>query len=87
VCFIGPSTSSFSIHFGMRKTAFLRIVFVLGLWLAAGSTAKTWAQPGSGGPGPGTPDPTAVPLDGGVSLLVAAGIGLGLKRLRQRRKA
>ena len=60
----------------------------------AGSTALFFtflgpaiAQPGSGGPQPGGPgtNPTGVPLDGGVSLLLAAGIGLGLKRLRQHR--
>ena len=45
------------------------------------------AQPGSGGPTPSTPavDPTAVPIDGGISLLLAAGGAYGLKRLRQRR--
>jgi hypothetical protein len=55
--------------------------------LLAGATAQ--AQPGSGGPGPGTPTtpvtPTDVPLDGGASLLLAGGVGYGLKRLRERR--
>lgn len=32
-------------------------------------------------------DPTAVPLDGGATLLLAAGVGLGLRRLRTRRRA
>ncbi|QKG54359.1 PID-CTERM protein-sorting domain-containing protein [Hymenobacter sp. BRD67] len=40
--------------------------------------------PGSGGPAP--QDPTAVPLDGGASLLLASGVAYGLKRLRQRRQ-
>ena len=46
------------------------------------------AQPGTGGPGPGTPDPdpTAVPLDGGASLLLASGVAYGIKHLRNRRK-
>lgn len=55
------------------------------LLLALGANA----QPGSGGPGPGTPttpDPTAVPLDGGASLLLASGVAYGLRRLRQRRQ-
>lgn len=48
------------------------------------------AQPGSGGPSPAAipgadPDPTAVPIDGGLSFLLAAGGAYGLKRLRQRR--
>lgn len=39
--------------------------------------------PANGGP---TPDPTAVPLDGGASLLLASGVAYGLRRLRQRRQ-
>jgi hypothetical protein len=38
-----------------------------------------WDNGGSGG---GT-----APLDGGISLLLAAGLGLGLKKARERRKA
>jgi hypothetical protein len=47
------------------------------------------AQPGSGGPEPANPpiNPTPVPLDGGVSLLLAGGIGYGIKQLRARRLA
>ncbi|OON67777.1 PID-CTERM protein-sorting domain-containing protein [Hymenobacter sp. CRA2] len=44
--------------------------------------------PGSGGPVPGPvtpPDPTAVPIDGGASLLLAGGAAYALKRLRKRR--
>ena len=37
------------------------------------------AQPG------GSPDPDA-PIDGGISLLVAAGIGYGVKKARDNRK-
>ncbi|WP_167856363.1 PID-CTERM protein-sorting domain-containing protein [Hymenobacter metallicola] len=37
--------------------------------------------PGTGGPRPGA---TAAPIDGGVSLLVAGGVALGLRRLRRR---
>jgi hypothetical protein len=62
---------------------------IIGVWLASAAFTAAVAQPGSGGPGPGTqpPDPTAVPLDGGASLLLAAGVGLGIKRLRERRLA
>lgn len=42
------------------------------------------AQPGNGGPGP-DPVVTAVPLDGGASLLLVSGIGYAVRRLRQRR--
>ena len=44
-------------------------------------------DPGSGGPQPGTPDPTAVPLDGGASLLLLGGAAYSLHRLRPRRRA
>ncbi|MCC3159869.1 hypothetical protein LJ737_21690 [Hymenobacter sp. 15J16-1T3B] len=56
------------------------------LLLAYAAPAQT---PGSGGPTPGTPaaDPTAVPLDGGASLLLAGGAAYALNRLRKRRPA
>ena len=58
-------------------------------YLAAAFTLATFlgqAQtPTTGGPVPQAPDPTAVPLDGGASLLLASGVAYGLKRLRQRR--
>ena len=45
------------------------------------------AQPGSGGPSPGTPaGPTDIPLDGGISLLLAGGVAYGIKHLRNRRE-
>ncbi|TVT41918.1 hypothetical protein FNT36_10895 [Hymenobacter setariae] len=63
----------------------LRFLAVTGLLLSASSS---FAQPDTGGPLPTTPtptpDPTAVPLDGGASLLVAAGIGFGIRKLRAR---
>ena len=43
------------------------------------------AQPSTGGPTPGSPPPTSVPIDGGITLLLAAGGAYGLKRLRNRR--
>ncbi|WP_460585930.1 PID-CTERM protein-sorting domain-containing protein [Hymenobacter arcticus] len=57
--------------------------------LLVGSVATSHAQlPGNGGT-TGTPpppqNPTAVPLDGGASLLLAAGVAYGVKRLRRRR--
>ena len=56
------------------------------LALLLGFTGRAQAQgPGSPGPTPQNPDPTDIPLDGGVSLLLAAGAAYGLKRLRQRR--
>ncbi|WP_426062169.1 PID-CTERM protein-sorting domain-containing protein [Hymenobacter sp. B1770] len=46
------------------------------------------AQPGSGGPAPSTPlNPTEVPIDGGVSLLLAGGVAFGVKQIRARRLA
>ncbi|WP_310396308.1 PID-CTERM protein-sorting domain-containing protein [Hymenobacter sp.] len=54
------------------------------------SAAVALAQPGTGGPGPDPVppvDPNAVPIDGGASLLLASGVALGLKKLRDRRKA
>jgi len=73
----------------MKNHSFLRLALATtGLWLLIGALAPTHAQtPTTGGPEPQAPDPTAVPLDGGASLLVAAGIGFGLRKLRGRRRA
>lgn len=67
------------------KSLLLKCVLpVLALVVATGALALAQA-PNTGGPGPG-PDPTAIPIDGGVSLLLAGGVAYGLKRLRARRK-
>ncbi|MBC8081938.1 MAG: hypothetical protein H7Z21_01895 [Hymenobacter sp.] len=57
---------------------------LLAVW--AGASISAVAQPGSGGPGPDPGSPTAVPLDGGASLLLAGGVGYALKRLRGHRR-
>ncbi|WP_400193246.1 PID-CTERM protein-sorting domain-containing protein [Hymenobacter sp. B81] len=54
------------------------VVFAFGLHL----TAAAQGNPGSGGPQPG--QPTAVPIDGGASLLLAGGAAYALSRLRRR---
>jgi hypothetical protein len=63
----------------------LRLLAIAGLLFSA---SAAFAQPDTGGPVPSqpTPDPTAVPLDGGASLLAAAGIGFGIRKLRARRR-
>ena len=64
-----------------------RFALYLSLLLLAGAGAQhAAAQPTTGGPTPGA-TPTAVPLDGGASLLLAGGVAYGLRRLRQRRRA
>ncbi|SHL27351.1 PID-CTERM protein-sorting domain-containing protein [Hymenobacter psychrotolerans] len=67
------------------KTSLVRHLFAATLVLLATSLAVAQG-PGSGGPNPDPQQPTAVPIDGGVSLLVAAGVGLGLKKLRDKRR-
>ena len=66
----------------MKSFFLLRLLPLLALLLVAGGVVL--AQPGSTGPVPSTV--TAVPLDGGVSLLLAGGVAYGIKRLRNRRK-
>ncbi len=69
----------------MKSFLLTRVLPLLALVLAFGETV--FAQPGSGGPGSNpTVDPTAIPLDGGVSLLLAGGVAYGIKHLRNRRK-
>ncbi|RTQ49591.1 hypothetical protein EJV47_12270 [Hymenobacter gummosus] len=59
---------------------------LLGALLLLAAPAQAQTDPGSGGPVPGNqPDPTAVPIDGGASLLLAGGAAYALNRLRRRR--
>ena len=62
-------------------TAFRTLTFGTALALLAGAATQTRAQ-GSTGP---TPTPTAVPLDGGASLLLAGGVAYGVRLLRRRK--
>lgn len=73
----------------MKKTFFFSVKCILLSGLLCTATGS-WAQsPGPGGPVPSDPppttDPTAVPIDGGASLLLAGGAAYGLRKLRQRR--
>lgn len=67
----------------MKSFLLTRLLPVLVLLVAVGETVLAQA-PADGGPSP--TGPTAIPLDGGVSLLLAGGVAYGLKRLRNRRK-
>lgn len=67
----------------MKSFFLTRLLPALALAMVFGEAVL--AQPGSGGPAPGT-SPTAVPLDGGATLLLAGGVAYGIRRLRQRRK-
>ena len=55
----------------------------LTMLLALAGAARAQA-PADGGPAPS--GPTAVPLDGGASLLLAGGLVSGLRHLKQRRQ-
>lgn len=66
-----------------------KLFFTLLLFVTLGSFLKAHAQaPISTGPAPQPPTaPTAVPLDGGASLLLASGVAYGLRHLRRRQLA
>jgi hypothetical protein len=71
----------------MRIRTLFRLSSVFTVLLVAGSAQQALAQADSGGPFPTVPPtPTEVPLDGGVSLLLAGSVAYGLRKLRQRRK-
>ncbi len=63
-----------------------QLLFLSLLLLAGARLQQARAQaPADGGPAPA--GPTATPLDGGASLLLASGVAYGLRRLRQQRRA
>jgi hypothetical protein len=59
-----------------------KIVTILSFMIAFMLPLALMAQPGNPGP---DPDPQ-VPIDGGLSLLVAAGIGYAAKRAHDKKK-
>jgi hypothetical protein len=61
----------------MKKINFLPILCVL---LIIFLPAIVHAQPGFGD------DVNDVPVDGGLSVLIAAGVGYGAKKIREKRK-
>ncbi|WP_240047185.1 PID-CTERM protein-sorting domain-containing protein [Hymenobacter nivis] len=67
-----------------KNTLFVALFGTVACFLLAVAPALAQA-PGSGGPTPNAP--TAVPIDGGASILLASGVALGLKKLRERRRA
>ena len=63
-----------------RFFSFLAFLLVLAVGAARAQ------GPGSGGPVPAPQQPTAIPIDGGASLLAAGAVAYGLRTLRQRRR-
>ena len=61
----------------MRKVQTIQILLLLAILFLP---SLLHAQPGFGD------DVDDVPIDGGLSLLVAAGVGYGAKKLREKRK-
>ncbi len=53
---------------------------LLSFLLILASTSMLWSQP------PPPANPAAVPVDGGLSLLLAAGAGLGVKKAWESRR-
>lgn len=56
------------------------------LLLVLAFSEAVMAQTGGPMPGGGTGSPTAIPLDGGASILLASGVAYGIKHLRERRR-
>ena len=80
-----PFFSTVSPRRPFSLTAMSKII-LLAATLLATSFLQAQAQvgaPGSTGPGP-QQGPTTTPIDGGASLLLAAGLAYGRRRLRQR---
>jgi len=68
---------------------FIRSTFLVALVLSLGLVnvlAQGTDPPDTPGPTPTPPEPTAIPIDGGASLLLAGGVTYGLKKLRDRRR-
>lgn len=72
--------------------SFLLKIILPAMVIMLSATGISLAQPGGGGPLPGPGNggggggATDVPVDGGISLLLAGGVAYGVKHLRDRRR-
>jgi len=66
----------------MKKTTIIQILTMLAILLVP---MLLLAQPQGNGYGAGGGDPDSAPIDGGISLLVAAGVGYGAKKMKESR--
>lgn len=65
--------------------------FLLAFLICIPSVLQVQADPGDGDPGnpcgdPGSPNPDC-PIDGGLTALLAIGVGYGIKKVREARKS
>ncbi len=60
------------------------VLIALLILIPGSAFAQQSGEPGNSGPTPGAQ--ADVPVDGGASLLLAAGVGYGIKRIRNRKK-
>jgi hypothetical protein len=68
----------------MKK--YRRTIPILGFLFIFFTILPNLAVKAQSGVGPGDPD-ADVPIDGGISLLVAAGIGYGIKKNKERKSS
>ncbi|MES2389265.1 MAG: hypothetical protein V4543_14785 [Bacteroidota bacterium] len=68
----------------MIAKGFVALIALLVL-IPGSAYAQQTGEPGNSGPSPAAA--AQVPIDGGASLLAAAGISYGIKRIRNRKKA
>jgi hypothetical protein len=66
-----------------KQTQIIKILVIL---IVIFTPMLLLAQSPVGTPGTGTDPEGAAPIDGGLSLLVAAGVGYGAKKLKERRE-
>ena len=71
----------------MKKNTQIILMLVMLIVLLTPMLLLAQAPPPADNPfsGSGTTDPDAAPIDGGLSLLVAAGVGYGAKKLKEKR--
>jgi len=69
----------------MKKLFILKTVFCVSLLASINVLEAQPTPPGGGGSSGGTGS-TGVPVDGGITILALAGVGYGVKKIRDTRK-
>jgi len=64
----------------INTSQLIKIIYLLVVFVSITSLLHAQLPPDPGG------DPNNAPIDGGLSLLIAGGVGYGVKKIREKRK-
>ena len=69
----------------MKQTILMKRLIIIAIFCLSAAVAVAQGGPGDPGGDPGGGPIGAIPVDGGLAFLLAAGVGYGAKKMHERR--